>query len=253
VLLPGLGGKGASWQPFLATASQRFHTLTVELPGSRNGPPLAGPVTIAELALRVLELLEHLGLDCTHIVGRSMGGMIAQELALLDPGRVERMVLASTTAQVDRHLAEVFLLWARMAELGVPAEVRHRSSLLWCLGGASLADQRRVQLYLASKGASENPRDYALQARACAAHDALDRLGRLTMPVLVVAGADDRLTPAPHSETLAKAIPRAELVTIPGAGHLPYLEAADRFADAVLRFLSPNEEMSSCPNASRCS
>jgi pimeloyl-ACP methyl ester carboxylesterase len=256
VLLPGLGGKGTSWQPFLATASQRFQTLTLELPGSRNGPRLASPVTIAELALRVLELLEQLGLQRVRVVGRSMGGMIAQELALLDPSRVERLVLASTTARVDRHLSEVFLLWARMAETGVPAEIRHQSSLLWCLGSHSLADQRRVQLYLTSKGAADNPRDYALQARACAAHDALDRLRQLDMPVLVVTGSDDRLTPAPHAETLAKAIPRAEVITIPGAGHLPYLETPDRFAEVVMRFLSPTEAtegMSSCPTASRCS
>jgi pimeloyl-ACP methyl ester carboxylesterase len=132
----------------------------------------------------------------------------------------------------------VFLLWARMAELEVPAEIRHKSSMLWCLGAETLADPARRRAYLASKSEGDRPADYALQSRACAAHDALDRLPALRVPTLVVAGGDDRLTPLTHAEALAKAIPGAELEVIPGAGHLPYLESPDRFAERVLAFLA---------------
>ena len=97
---------------------------------------------------------------------------------------------------------------------------------------------QHVQAYLETKGNADRPVDYALQARASAEHDALEQLGALTCETLVVAGTDDRLTPAAHAEALAKRIPGAELAYVSGAGHLPYLECPDAFAETVLGFLS---------------
>jgi len=239
VLVSGLGGKGTSWRPFLARAAERFRVLTFDLRGSGRAESLAAGATIRSLAAETLELLDELGVERFHLVGRSMGGMIAQELALAAPERVRRLVLVSTSGRCDPHLSEVFLLWARMAELGVPPEIRHKSSMLWCLGADTLADPVRRRAYLASKYSGDRPADYALQSRACAAHDALERLGALRQPTLVVAGGDDRLTPRAHADALAKAIPGAELEVIPGAGHLPYLESPDRFDERVLAFLTP--------------
>jgi pimeloyl-ACP methyl ester carboxylesterase len=238
VLISGLGAKGTSWQPFLSRLASTHRVLTFDNPGSGRSPALRGPVSIRSLAHEALALLDELGVGPAAVVGRSMGGMIAQELALLAPERVTRLVLSSTTARCDVHLASVFELWATMAERGVPAALRHRSSLLWCLGGRALRHDERVRSYLDARSRFDRPADYALQARACAAHDALDRLGRLAVPTLVIAGGDDRLMPTHHAETLAKAIPGSETVQLPDAGHLAYLEAPDRFAAAVASFLA---------------
>ncbi len=237
VLIAGLGGKGTSWRPFLDAATQRYRVLTFDNPGAGAAPALPGRVTIRELARTVLALLNRLGVERAHLIGRSMGGMIAQELTLLAPERVERLVLVATTARVDAHLAGIFRLWACMAERGVPLDVRHHSSMLWCLGAASLARQAHVRAYLATKGGGDRPRDYALQARACAEHDALERLKALSVPALIVTGSDDRLTPLAHAEALAKVLPMAQLACLPGAGHLPYLECPELFARTVLEFL----------------
>ncbi len=237
VLIAGLGGKGTSWRPFLELAATRYRVLTFDNPGSGETPPLRGPLSIREMAAAVLRLLDELALDSVPIVGRSMGGMIAQELALLAPERIQRLVLVSTTARVDPHLEQVFRLWAAMAEAGVRSDVRHRSSLLWCLGSRSLAERASVRSYLAARASSDRPRDYSFQARACAEHDALDRLVGLRLPTLVVSGSDDRLTPEHHARGLCDAIPGAEYARIPGAGHLPYLEDPGPFAEAVLGFL----------------
>jgi 3-oxoadipate enol-lactonase len=175
VLIAGLGAKGTSWQPFLDRAARSFRVLTFDNRGSGDAPPLAGPVAIRDMAHDALALLDRLGVERARIVGRSMGGMIAQELALLAPERVDRLVLVSTTARVDAHLGGVFALWADMAEQGVPAAIRHRSSLLWCLGSRAVAEEPRVRVYLEAKVHGERTRDYALQARACAEHDAQGR------------------------------------------------------------------------------
>lgn len=242
ILLPGLGGRGMSWSAFLRAAASRFRVLTFDPRGSGDAPPLIGETSIRDFAAETLALLDVLEIERCALLGRSMGGMVAQELALLAPRRIERLVLVSTTARCGPHLAEVFRLWARMAEQGVPAELRHQSSLLWCLGERALAREPRVRRYLAARSAGDRPADYALQARACAEHDALERLGGVRIPTLVVSGTDDRLTPPAHAETLAKAIPAARLRYIPGAGHLVHVEAPERFAAEVLGFLGAAEE-----------
>jgi 3-oxoadipate enol-lactonase len=238
VLVSGLGGKGTSWRPFLKDAAARYRVLCFDLPGSGRAPAAPEDATIRTLAAEALRLFDHLRLERFRLVGRSMGGMIAQEIALAAPDRVERLVLASSCGRSDPHLAEVFRLWARMAELGVPAEIRHKSSMLWCLGAASLSNEASRRAYLVAKREGDRPADYAVQARACASHDALDRLGALRVPTLVVAGGDDRLTPPALAEALAKAIPGAVLEVVPGAGHLPYLESPEIFRDLVLDFLA---------------
>lgn len=253
LLIPGLGGKGSSWEPFLQGAARRFRALVFDPPGSGAAPPLAGPTTIRDLARATLRLLDEIGLARTAVVGRSMGGMIAQELALLAPERISRLVLVSTTGRPDRHLAEVFGLWARMADLGVPPDVRHRSTMLWCLGARALEHDGPARAYLRAKSATDRPADYALQARACAAHDALSRMRRVHIPTLVVAGSDDRLTPPGHAEALAAAVPGAQLRVIDGAGHLPYVESPAEFEKVVLEFLEgPIHDVGSPREESRC-
>lgn len=257
VLVPGLGGKGTTWEPFLSSAATRFRTLAFDPPGSGLAPPLDGPVTVRDLAVATLGLLDDVGVGRAAVMGRSMGGMIAQELALLAPDRVSALVLVATTPRADRHLTEVFELWARMAELGLPTEVRHRSSLLWCLGARALEGTGRARAYLRAKSTSDRPTDYARQARACAAHDALERLPGLRIPTLVIGGEEDRLTPPPHARALAEAIPGARLRILEGVGHLPYLEDPETFAKDVLEFLegtaragTQREEHRSCPSGS---
>ena len=238
VLIAGLGGKGTSWNPFLQAAQKHYRVLTFDTPGAGCAPALAPGTSIRDMALALRELFHELKLERAHVMGRSMGGMIAQELALLAPELVQTLVLVSTSGRTDPHLRQVFELWATMAEQGVPLEVRHRSSMLWCLGAQSLESGSHVQAYLETKGHADRPVDYALLARASAEHDAIERLGRLDHKTLVVAGTNDRLMPAAHAEALAKRIPGAELAYVSGAGHLPYLECPDAFAETVLGFLS---------------
>jgi len=241
LLIAGLGARGTSWHPFLEHATRSHRILTFDNRGAGTGPAFEGPATIRELARDVLDLLDDLGIDRIPVMGRSMGGMIAQELALLAPERVSRLVLVSTTGRCDPHLRELFKLWAELAESGAPPELRHRSTLLWCLSPATV-QAPEIQSYLSARIRSDRPHDYAVQSRACASHDALDRLRGLRIPTLVVCGENDRFMPTPHSRALAAAIPRSRLRCIPGVGHLAYLEAPDRFAAEVLEFLAPRAQ-----------
>ncbi len=243
VFIAGLGGKGTSWHPFLNTAASTHRILTFDNRGAGKSPPLSGPTTLRELGADVLRLLDHLQIERVPVIGRSMGGMIAQELALLAPSRVSKLVLVCTAGRSDPQLAGIFGLWAEMAERGMPADIRHRTSMAWCLGREFARNPARLNRYLQSKGGgADRAADYAIQARACAQHDALDRLAELRIPTLVVAGRDDRLTPPCYAEELARVIPGAQLACIPGAGHLAYLESPARFASVTLGFLKEHND-----------
>ncbi len=253
LLIAGLGGKGSSWRPYLQTAAKTHCVLTFDNRGAGAAPALEGPVTIRELAADVLALMDALGLEHVPVMGRSMGGKIAQELALMAPERVSRLVLVATSGRSDAHLAQIYEHWARMAELGVPAEVRHRSSMLWCLSAASLENTEAIAPYLQAKNSADRPGDYAIQARACARHDALERLRQLDVATLVIAGSDDRLTPVAHAHALVDAIPGSRLELIPDAGHLVYLEQPEKFARAASDFLnaSPQRSQPKCPTSTK--
>ena len=238
LLLAGLGAKGTSFHPFLDVAAERYRVLTPDLRGSGRAAPLAADSTLRDMAADVVELLDALGVGPLPVVGRSMGGMIAQELALLAPDRIAALVLASSTAHADPHLAEIFRLLADMGDASIPPELRHRSSLLWAVGPSALAEREAVRAYLDARVRNDRPRDYAIQARACAAHDTRARLASVEVPTLVLAGSEDRFMPTRHALALVRALPRAELRLIPGAGHLAYLEEPETFAEAVFEFLA---------------
>lgn len=238
LLLSGLGAKGTSFHPFLGMAAARFRVLTPDLRGSGRAGPLAPGATLRDMAADVAELLEALDLGPLPVVGRSMGGMIAQELALLAPDQLAALVLASSTAHADPHLAALFRLLADMSDARIPPELRHRTSLLWALGPTALAERETVRAYLDARVRNDRPGDYAIQALACAAHDTRARLASVEIPTLVLAGSEDRFMPTRHALTLARALARAELRFIPGAGHLAYLEEPESFAEAVFEFLA---------------
>src|SRR5262245_58818341 len=104
LLLAGLGAKGTSFHPFLDVAAERYRVLAPDLRGSGRAAELAPGSTLRDLAADVAELLAALDVGPVSVIGRSMGGMVAQELALLAPERVDAMVLASSTAHADPHL-----------------------------------------------------------------------------------------------------------------------------------------------------
>ena len=149
---------------------------------------------VRDLAIHALRLLDALELETVPVIGRSFGGMVAQELALLAPHRVSRLVLVSTTGRSDAHLREVFCLWARMAELGLPAELRRQASLLWCVGREALEHAPSLREYLRARSGIDRPAEYALLARAARAGERIVTLDGQTRELdvddLVIADAE---------------------------------------------------------------
>jgi 3-oxoadipate enol-lactonase len=225
LLLHGLGGSRTAWEPQLAALGTRRRVVAWDMPGYGAAPPLAGPMTFPALADAVAALLDAAGADTAHLVGLSMGGMVAQHAALRHPDRVRSLVLVDSSPRFGLDGTTTAAAWqaARLAPLdrgGTPATMAPAVIAAITAPGA---DPTAVAAAVAAM--ARVPAAALRAAVAClVTHDLLDDLARIAAPTLVLVGEHDHETPLPYAEALARGIPDARLAVVPGAGHLANLE-----------------------------
>lgn len=241
LLLNGLGLDVAAWGPQLATLSRHYRVIALDWRGSGRSTPCPPPYRIAALATDALALLDSLGIERAHLLGLSMGGMVAQRLAVDHPSRVRGVILAASAARLPPRTRHVIDLWARMAASGTAPEVLLREQLAWVFADDFYADEGRMSqvldMFLANPH-PPSPQGIAGQAAACLDHDTRNELGRLRAPTLALVGQEDRLLPMSASEELVQAIAGARLAVVDRAGHAFATERAERFNELVLGFLA---------------
>jgi 3-oxoadipate enol-lactonase len=235
LLVHGLGYTREGWGPLPGLLARRYRVLSYDNRGIGESDIPPGPYTVDELAADAVQVLDEAGVERAHVVGASLGGMVAQLLAAERPERVERLVLAGTTPGGARALPLPQQTLALMAEAPALApDVALRRFVENALApGSPLVDE----VYAYRQAHPPDPLGWAAQAAAGAAWDADGRLARITAPTLVVAGTADAVVDPRNAELLAAEIPNAELRLVDGAGHLPFWERAEEFAELVERFL----------------
>lgn len=227
VFVHGAAGRGEVWSPQLEGLADVARLLAVDLPGHGETEG-SGCRRIEEYAAWMVGFLDTLGLERVVLAGHSMGGAIAQTVALEHPDRLEGLVLIGTGARL-RVLPRILDLCRddppRAAELiGSLAYSPHTPR------GAVVEAERA----LAATPAGVTLGDFW----ACDRFDAMARVTAVRVPTLVVVGRDDRLTPAKYAAFLATAIPGARLVEVDAAGHFPQLEQPAAVHAAFLAFLA---------------
>ena len=236
LLVQGLGYGGRGFGPAIDLLAEDFTVALFDNRGFGASYVPPGPYTVAELAADAVAVLDAAGFERAHVVGASLGGMVAQELALARPERVDRLVLACTTPGGPGSHAmpgRTVELMAEVPQLAPDVALRR-------LVENSLGDPQPelVEQVLAYRRA--HPPDTAgwmAQAAAGATHDALDRVAGVTAPTLVVTGTADAVVDPRNSELLAERIPGARLERLDGCGHLLFWERAEEFAGIVRGFL----------------
>lgn len=251
VCLPGGPGRAADYLEDLGGLTATRTLLLLDSRGSgASGLPADDRAYAAEdHAADVEALREHLGLASLDLLGHSAGGLVAQTWAAQNPSRVGRLVLVTTylsTADVAQAREQVMVLrsaetWyaeAREAADGLPYAPRAEQSRLerglrpfWY--GAWTP---RAQAHAASADHQVAPRASSRFALRAPVEELRRRLGAVTAPVLVVAGELDALTPPAAAREVAAAVPGAELVVLPGAGHFPWVDDGPAFAAVVGSF-----------------
>jgi pimeloyl-ACP methyl ester carboxylesterase len=242
LLIAGLSMPGAMWAPQVKALAPHFRVVTFDNRGVGETDLPPEPVyTMAQLADDAAALLRELKVNRAHVVGVSMGGTIAQELALRHPQLVRSLVLVSAWARADARFVQVIESWTSLASR-VPIEERYRHVFFpWVFSPAFFDKKDNVEA--AFRGAMAYPHQTKAeaierQARGIVAWNGtrIPRLGAIKAPTLVVAGKDDILTPPDFARALAKLIRRARFMLMPG-GHSLILEQPDTFNRALVRFL----------------
>jgi len=240
LLIHGLGYARWGWEPVLPELAEQFDVILFDNRGIGESDAPPGPYTVAEMAADAVQVLDEAGVARAHVVGTSLGGMIAQELALAYPERVDRLVLACTTPGGQKAHPMPQVTVALMAEAATlePA-VALRRFVENALAPATVeAHPEIVEQIMAHRLATaQQPAAWAAQASAGATFDAYDRLGALAAPTLVQHGDEDVVVDPRNADLLVELLPDARLERVPGTGHLFFWEAPEQFVSSVSGFL----------------
>lgn len=236
----GLAADTLGWALQIPSWSKRFRVIVFDNRDVGRSSYADGDYEVADMAADALALADELGLDSFHLVGLSMGGAIAQQIALAAPQRVRTLTLVVTYAGWGRLGRDKAAMWIRDAA-DRSREERIDELLMLVLSEETYENERLIgflrQVMLDNPN-PQRPDGFARQLAASRRHDARDRLGELGMPVHVVGAEQDILVPVWKSRELARLVPDAKLTVLEGAGHGVNLERADDFNALVLDFIA---------------
>jgi 3-oxoadipate enol-lactonase len=244
VLVMGIGYDSSLWTLAQVPAlSTQFQVILVDNRDAGRSSKARHPYRIADMADDLAGLLDALGIARTHLLGLSMGGMIAQEFALRHGARLDRLVLVGTGAAPARSAVDPIQIWSWVKANDPTGEVFGGQQFVSLFSTTFLRNREAVRdtaELLASNPYPMSPDAYGRQADAYRQFDALDRLAAITAPTLVVVGEQDQVTPPWIAREVAEGIPGARFEVIRGAGssHLAPIECADEFNRLVSNFLS---------------
>jgi pimeloyl-ACP methyl ester carboxylesterase len=233
----GLGWPAAMWFRQVPALAERYRVLLVDNRGAgHTGDVVGAPYSVATMAADVAAVLDAAAASPAHVIGISMGGLIAQELALSHPQKVRSLVLMATHAGVGhmdfseeatQMLAQrVGMSAQEAAELSIPFNYAPQTPR------ALIEEDWAVRMPLAC-----TPAGYLAQLSGSPTWTSYDRLADLDLPTLVVHGAGDRLVLLSNGETLAKAIPGAQLTVIDDANHVLTTDKAEEVNTTLLAWL----------------
>ena len=226
----------AMWEPQMKALTPHFKVLRVDARGHGGSSAPAGPCTLEDLADDVRSLYRVLGIEHSHWLGLSMGGMIGQTFALKYPGVLTRLVLADATA---RAAANAPAMWGERIALARAKGVRGLVDVTlarWFTEPYRVANPA-VMARVAAMIESTSVEGYCACCAAVATIDVLGRLPEIDVPALVIVGDQDQATPPEMSRDMHAALSRSELLVLPGAAHLSSVEQPEAFNAAVLAFL----------------
>lgn len=245
LMIMGLGGTYAHWdERFLEDLKRDHEVIIYDHRGVGKSTRVSEPFTIAQLAQDASALLGALEIGNAHVLGFSMGGMVAQELALSHPEQTDRLVLASTYCGGAESKRSRSTALSRLAEAGASGDRELATQVAWEINVSpefaqneqarerffEIASRRRVAFVV-----------LRAQVNAIMAHDTSERLPSLTLPTLVIHGTADEMVPVENGRLIASLVPDSRLEILDGAGHLFFWEVPKHAAQLVRSHIGGGE------------
>jgi 3-oxoadipate enol-lactonase len=235
----GLACDTLAWIPQVHAFAAAHRTVIFDNRDVGQSSMAEGDYEIGDFARDALALADDLGLDSFHLLGISMGGAIAQEIALHAPERVRTLTLAVTFPAGGTYACRLAEVWgSRLQQISREQHVDELMLLNHSEGFFENQDMVDfIRTAMLNNPHPQSPQAFARQIAACGRHETRDRLSSLTMPTHVIGGEYDILVPVWKSKEIADLIPGAKLTVLPSAPHGLSLERAEEFNSAVLGFI----------------
>jgi 3-oxoadipate enol-lactonase len=242
LLIMGLGGQASSWgEPVLEGLQKQFTTIRFSNRGTGATDKPAGGFTVPQMAEDAAALMRAIGTEKAHVFGISMGGMIAQELVLNHPQRVQGLVLGCTNCGPGHSVAVAAQTLARFGQI-MQLPIQERIQRYWeitvtpeFMGERADFLQRILDAGMATPTPMET---FGMQFNAVQSFDTYDRLPQIKSPTLILHGDRDILVPVENAGILHERIPGSRVRVIEGTGHCFFWERPDEVVEEVTEFLS---------------
>lgn len=240
ILIRGLGSNADHWYPQLPDLSGHFRVITFDNRGIARSSDPGGAFTIKDMAEDTIGLMDALGIKQAHVLGVSMGGMIAQEMAIAHPQRVRSLILVVTHCGGKHQVMADDSVRRKLQRMVGEGTLEARTDAIDAFFAYQTIEERPqvVQTFAnVSMQHPAGPRILQRQLEAVAGHDTYDRLERIKAPALVLAGEQDALIPPENADILADRIPNAKSRVVPGGGHQILVEQPQLCNQVIVAFL----------------
>jgi 3-oxoadipate enol-lactonase len=238
VLIMGLSGDILGWMFQIPEFSKKYRVIAFDNRDAGRTSKTDVSYTVDTCAEDTYNLLNKLGVEKAHVLGASMGGMIAQTFAIMHPEIVRSLILACTIPRGPIGLSNL-TIWKELAK-SKPQELFLKDLLVRTFTPETLENEEFVKTSLnwyLKHPYPQPPEAFIRQCEAIEKFNVLERLKEINVPTLVIVGGRDILTPIWYSEEIASRIPNAELKVIPGCAHAFFLEKPEEFNRAIIEFL----------------
>ena len=236
ILIHGLGGSVHDWDVIAPLLAQHHRVLRWDVRGFGESDKPAGPYSAQLFARDLAGLCHTVGVSRAHVAGISMGGVIAQRLALDSPELVRSLTLMSTSSEVGEQAQKAWLKMAESIEQrGFSANPEFAARIF--TPGFAQANREQVKA-MAERTAANNPHAYAAAARAIGTYNWTAELNRICVPTLILQGREDVLTPPGGSVKLSRGITHSRLLMLSECGHAMTMEKAEVVTNALLAFVA---------------
>jgi 3-oxoadipate enol-lactonase len=224
------------WEPQVSALASKYRVLRYDTRGHGGTDAPVGPYSLEQLAEDARALLLALGVERTHFIGLSLGGMIGQVLALKHPEMLRTLVLCDTSSRIPAEARPMWDERIRVAEAQgmephVGPTIGRWFTPPFVAGHPEVVEKVRTMIR------QTKAQGYVGCCHAIKMLDLTDQLHRITTPTFIIVGADDQGTPVAASKTIHGQVPGSELVILPSAAHLSNMEQAEAFTQAVLDYL----------------
>jgi len=235
VLIHGLGSSTRDWELQVPAFARQFQVITLDLRGHGKSAKPSGPYSLAMFAEDTARLIKELGAEPAHILGISLGGMVAFQLAIDYPDLVRSLILVNSTPEmVPRTLKEKTAIWQRL----IIVQLMGMRKMGQVLGDRFLPrpDQVELREIFIERWAENDKSAYLEAMKAVIGWSVLEKLGEISCPTLVI-GSDGDYFPTRDKETYTKKIPGAELIIVKDSLHALPAEKPGEFNQMVIDFL----------------